>query len=86
MKNHIYRIRMSGSDGKTYFLELSIFETNDTQTGIEILEIGAQMTIGDVQLDGSLDESELDSLYNYVSECMRYISAFNKNIKPKSEE
>lgn len=44
------------------------------------------MIVGDEQLDGSLDESELSSLIKYLENCKWYIEEFNKNSKPKDEK
>lgn len=82
MKNHIYRIELSKSDGTYPDIELSVVETNEVNPIRNILCLEINMIDKKCQFDGSLDEEELDSLIDYLQDCRRYISDFNKRSKP----
>lgn len=82
MKNHIYRIELSKSDGAYPDIELSVVETNEVNPIRNILCLEINMIDKKCQFDGSLDEEELDSLIDYLQDCRRYISDFNKRSKP----
>jgi len=82
MKNHIYRIELAKSDGTYPDIEFSVAETNELNPVRDILCLGICMMDKESQFDGSLDEKELESLIDYLQDCQRYISNFNKNSKP----
>jgi len=85
MKNHIYRIGLGGNNFKPD-LEFYVCETNEINPSRDILEMGIVVIGKDMQLDGDLDESELDSLIDYLQDCQRYIKQFNKNSKTNQSE
>ena len=68
MENVIYRVQLNGSNK----LELSHYNDVDDQ------HLGITVFGEKVQLDGSLDESELDSLIKYLQDIKQSI---NKNKK-----
>lgn len=74
MENHIYRISLS--DG--HDLEFYIAGTNEIEPYKETREIGIYVLKGEMQLDGGLNESELDSLIKYLEDTKRYINDFNR--------
>lgn len=82
MKNHIYRIELSKSDGTYPDIEFSVVKTNEVNPVRNILCLEINMIDKECQFDGSLDEEELDSLIDYLQDCRRYISDFNKRSKP----
>lgn len=81
MENQIYRIDLT--DNKT--AEFYICRTNETQPYKEIREIGLVILGNHIQLDGCLNESELESLIKYLEDCKDYITKYNKASKPKIE-
>lgn len=85
MKNHIYRVELAKSDGTYPDIEFSVTETNEVNPFKDALCLGICMTDEDHRFDGSLDEEELESLIDYLHECKRYISNFNRKNKTTVE-
>lgn len=85
MKNHIYRVELSKSDGSYPDIEFSVIETNEVNPFKDALCLGIRMADKEFQFDGSLDEEELESFIDYLQECKRYIYNFNKKNNPSVE-
>jgi|SRR5690606_21168742 len=81
MENQVYRIRMSDE----YKLELYVCDTNELNPHRDIKEIGVVVYKDGEQIDGDIDEMELDSLIKYLTKCKEYISKFNANSKSTCE-
>lgn len=81
MKNQIYRIQVTPTEGSSMDLEFYIADTNDTNPYREMLCLGVTQVQGD--FDAALDEDELESLIDYLQNCQRAIKQFNKDSKPR---
>jgi hypothetical protein len=79
MENQIYRVRLS--DDST--LEFYVGSINGINPLRDIKELGIVVLGKDLQLDGDLDSTQLESLICYLQDCRRYIEKFNENSKPK---
>ena len=73
MENIIYRIDM----GDKYKLEFYICITNEVEPYRETREMAVQLIIEEVQLDGCLDEAQLESLIKFLQECQLYLTKYN---------
>jgi len=78
MKNQIYRIDLEPS----HKLEFYVLSTNEINPHRETKEMGIVVLEKNVQLDGSLELDELDSLIEYLENCRDYIKEFNQKTKP----
>lgn len=78
MENVIYRIELN-SDAQ---LEFYVCDTNELNPVRDIKEIGIVLLEGNNQLDGQLNENELDSLIDYLNDCKHYIAKFNEKSNP----
>lgn len=82
MENTIYRINLESSKNKRIDLEFYVCGTNEVEPYRKTKELG--IIIYDnkkLQLDASLDETELDALIEYLRDCKIYITNFNKESK-----
>ena len=77
METQIYRIRMQSSDNSKFnYLEISVCTVCQSEKQ-DKKEISVCLSTENNQLDGCLDESELDSLMKFLSRCQTYINSFN---------
>lgn len=82
MENQIYRIEMT--DG--HKLEFFVAETNELEPYREIKELGVCVLKDNFQLDGELDDSQIDSLMKFLTEAKEHIKNFNLNSQPEIED
>ncbi len=73
MINQIYRIEMSENKN----LEIFICNTNELEPYRRIKEIGVVLIGNNMQIDGSLDLPQLQSLIKYLEDCKEYIQEYN---------
>lgn len=77
MENQIYRIKMQSSDRSEFnYFEISVCTVCQSEKP-DKKEISVCLSTENNQLDGCIDESELDSLINFLSRCQTYINSFN---------
>jgi len=74
MINQIYRIELTDNCK----LDISIYDTNTLNPVKDIKELGVCIFGGDLQLDGSIDDDQLESLIKFLTDCKTYIDNFNK--------
>ena len=59
-------------------MEFSIFNTNEINPHKEQKELGVVIIADGIQIDGSFDDDDLNSLINFLHDCRRYITSFNE--------
>ena len=71
MENHIYRIQLTEDTNLDFFV---------STVGQATKELGLCVFNKNIQLDGDLDLSEIDSLLKFLTDCREYIEKHNKPI------
>lgn len=74
MVNQIYRIDFE----KNKTLELGLVATNELEPPHDTMELGVWVFDGENELTESLDLRQLESLIDYLHNCKRHISDFNR--------
>ena len=69
MENQIYKIEMSNNSK----LEFYVSNTNEINPLRDIKEMGVIVFNENNQIDGGIDENELNSLIKYLINCKEYI-------------
>lgn len=83
MEKQIYRLNEIGGSG---VLEIEVVGTNDVEPYCNTKTIACTFLKADVQIDFDIDEQDLASLINYLSNVKTYIDDFNIESRKSAEK
>lgn len=83
MQKQIYRLNEVGGSG---VLEIEVVGTNDVEPYCITRTVACTFLKGDDQIDFDIDEQDLASLINYLSNVKEYIDGFNIEAKKSAKK